>query len=78
MHVPAILLLAALTAPINSDTQPEHFDWNGHPVVVFQCDFTQYPPKANVEYSSTACDYSIAFDRHPHLRLTLVRKAASR
>jgi hypothetical protein len=75
MHFPTILLLAALAAPDNADKQPDHFDWNGHPVVVFQCDFIEYPPKANVEFSSTACDYSIAFDRHPHLRLTSGQKS---
>jgi hypothetical protein len=75
MHFPTILLLAALTAPGDANKPPDHFDWNGHPVVVFQCDFTQYPPKANVEFSSTACDYAIAFDRHPHLRLTTGEKS---
>ena len=50
MHFPTILLLAALAAQGDADKQPDHFDWNGHPVVVFQCDFTHYPPKANVEF----------------------------
>jgi len=38
-------------------------------VAVFSCDFSHYPPVGNLDISHEACDYSIAFDDHPHLRL---------
>lgn len=70
MYFSTLLLLAALTAQADAGQPPDHFNWGGHAVVVFRCDFTHYPPQANVEFSHAACDYAIAFDQHPHLRLT--------
>ncbi len=75
MHFPTILLLAAVMAQGDAEKRPDHFNWGGHSVVVFRCDFTHYPPKANVNYSHTGCDYAIAFDKHPHLRLTMAEKS---
>lgn len=75
MHFPTILLLAAVMAQVNAEERPDHFNWGGHSVVVFQCDFTHYPPKANVEFSYAGCDYAIFFDQDPHLRLTTPEKS---
>ena len=75
MYFSTILLLAAVTAQGAAEERPDHFNWGGHSVVVFRCDFTHYPPQANVEFSHAGCDYAISFDKHPHLRLTTSEKS---
>ncbi|MGA2256841.1 MAG: hypothetical protein ABSG53_19495 [Thermoguttaceae bacterium] len=70
MYFPMILILAAVTAQGNDQQKSDQFNWGGHSAVVFQCDFSHYPPKSNVEFTVSGCDYAIFFDQHPHLRLT--------
>jgi len=70
MHFPLILLPALLLSPGDGKRSETSLS-----VVRFFCDFTHYPPKGNVEFSCTGCDYAIAFDQHPHLRLTTAEKS---
>ena len=69
------LLLISLLIPTCALADRAHaadadtIHWGSHTPVVFCCDFTHYPPMANVQYEHEACDYSIFADDHPHLRL---------
>jgi len=64
-----LLLPLIVLAQGKAQEEPRYFDWGGHSLAVFRCDFTHYPPKANVEFSHAGCDYAIFFDKQPHLRL---------
>lgn len=67
----AVSVLAILSGVLTAQAGngAENAPWKPGATVVFSCDFTQYPPRANVKFSHEACDYSIFADQHPHLRL---------
>ena len=67
----AVPLLFSAMAISGSATaaEPEHFNWGSNTAVIFCCDFTHYPPMANVEITHEGCDYSIFADQQPHLHL---------
>jgi hypothetical protein len=67
----AALLSASTAMPGEKEGPPQ----GTGAVVVFCCDFSHYPPVGNVEISHEACDHSISFDDHPHLRLLTAGKS---
>ncbi len=69
LAVPLVLSVVAFPAKVSAAGEPGHFDWGSNTAVVFYCDFTDYPPMANVRIASQGCDYSIFADQRPHLRL---------
>ena len=70
------LLFWAMAFPaVAPGAETNDFNWGSNTVVVFCCDFTHYPPMANMEISHEGCDYSIFFDRHPHFRLLEAEKS---
>ena len=64
-----LFLASGFHAQHAGSAETEYFDWGSSTVAIFCCDFTHYPPLANVEISQEGCDYSIFADEHPHLRL---------
>lgn len=64
-----ILWVALLTASTATASENEGPPRGTGAVAVFCCDFSHYPPVGNVEISHEACDHSVTFDDHPHLRL---------
>jgi hypothetical protein len=68
LSVPLLFSAMAISGSATS-AEPDHFDWESSTAVVFHCDFTHYPPMANVEISQKGCDHSIFADQQPHLRL---------
>jgi len=75
MNLPMLLLPVIVLAQGKAEDEPVYFDWGGHSVVMFCCDFSHYPPKGNVGISLAQCDYAIFADEHPHLRLTTAEKS---
>jgi hypothetical protein len=51
------LLFSAMAISVTaSAAEPDHFNWGSSSPVIFCCDFTQYPPMANVEIAHEGCD----------------------
>ncbi len=69
LSVVLLIVTIAFSAKSSSAVEPKHFNWGSSSPVIFCCDFTHYPPMANVEITHEGCDYSIFADQQPHLRL---------
>ena len=68
LAIPLLLFAVICLSKSVAAAEPDYFDWGSNTAVIFRCDFTHYPPMANVQITQEGCDYSIFADQHPYLR----------
>jgi hypothetical protein len=70
------LLFSAMAISVSATAaEPDHFNWGSNTAVIFHCDFTQFPPMANVEIThegSRSSTSIIASVRPQYVRLPLL------